>query len=48
MTNWRFRTTWDGKLVLQKCVARDGPSEEWYDAKTEDLFYFYNMLIGKK
>lgn len=44
MKNWRFRTSWTGKLVLQRCVRRDGPREEWRDASSKDLLDYYNDM----
>jgi hypothetical protein len=43
--NWRFRSTWLGKLVLQRRIKHpsDNPASHYYrwrDATTEDLTDF--------
>jgi hypothetical protein len=47
-TDWRLRTNWRGKLILQRRVrtfSMFGPSGEWVlvwrDASTEDLLDYY-------
>jgi hypothetical protein len=54
MDNWRFRTNWRGKLILQRRVrelAPVGPSLEWVskwrDATAKDLAGYYRDLHGK-
>lgn len=44
MTDWRFRTNLMGKLILQRCVGRDGPSEDWRDATVTDLLDFHRDI----
>lgn len=48
INEWRFRTNWRGKLILQRKVKELeflGPSVDfvwkWRDANTEDLGDFY-------
>jgi hypothetical protein len=40
MSNFRFRTSFLGCLILQRKCAVDGPSEEWVDANANDLQTF--------
>lgn len=54
MTEWRFRTTWRGLLILQRRVrdlAVFGPTVErvlkWRDATAEDLAEYYRDLHGR-
>ena len=47
MNSWRFRTNWQGKLVLQRQVKYYNirmymHDYYWRDAKTEDLQDYYN------
>lgn len=47
MNQWRFRTNWRGKLILQRrSVWRDDGREcsEWLDASTEDLGDYFLAL----
>jgi hypothetical protein len=49
MNGWRFRTSWFGKLILQRqirVVQRWGPCFMWRDATTEDLGLYYQELKG--
>jgi hypothetical protein len=53
MNNWRFRTNWRGKLILQRRIRTMrmvGPSAEpgfeWRDATSEDLGFYYAELRG--
>lgn len=48
--DWRFRSTWRGKLILQRLVDRvqycphtsEGtPYKTWVDATVEDMDAFY-------
>lgn len=48
MHNYRFRTNWRGKLILQRLnTYRDqwgGPDRLWEDATTQDLKDYYKQL----
>jgi hypothetical protein len=48
MKNYRFRTNWRGKLVLQRLHKyRDqwgGPDFRWEDATIQDLKDYYEQL----
>ena len=48
MTNYRFRSNWRGKLILQRLVKyRDqfgGPDFQWCDADAGDLKDYYQQL----
>ena len=48
MNNYRFRSNWRGKLVLQRLYTyRDqwgGPDRLWKDATTQDLKNYYQEL----
>lgn len=51
--NWRFRSNWRGKLILQRAETRqtysatfgEGPPyKAWRDAKVENMDDFYHHL----
>lgn len=47
MNQWRFRTNWRGKLILQRRLAwhDDGMDfSRWQDATTEDLGDYFLAL----
>jgi hypothetical protein len=48
MNNYRFRSNWRGKLILQRLIKyRDqwgGPDFEWCDADAGDLKDYYAEL----
>jgi hypothetical protein len=47
-SQWRFRASTFGTIILQKLVSVDGPSEEWRDANVMDMVAFVdNNLRGK-
>jgi len=52
MSEWRFRTNWRGKLILQRRIRTMRflgpgvePGFEWRDATTEDLGLYYAVLV---
>lgn len=52
MSNWRFRTNWRGKLILQRRIRTMrmlGPSVEpgfeWRDATSKDLGFYYAEMM---
>jgi hypothetical protein len=56
MTDWRFRTTWRGLLILQRRIRTMRvigptvePGYEWRDASAKDLAQYYRDLhtVGK-
>ena len=50
MTNYRFRSNWRGKLILQRLIKyRDqfgGPDFQWCDADAGDLKDYYEQLYA--
>ena len=48
MKNWRFRTGFFGRLILQRLTfPLDGcPSGQWRDATSEDLLDFYREMLA--
>jgi hypothetical protein len=45
MKNWRFRTSFMGKLILQRSYSDcDVPFPLWRDATTEDLLDYFNEV----
>lgn len=53
MSNWRFRTNWRGKLILQReyrvpSIAPGVWDSVWKDATAEDMGDYYRDLYKVK